>query len=63
LVANIQRATNGTPVVALNLFNDMWSTENMWYQVNTVIDAMKLLPSTFDDGYYCMGFSQGKFSN
>jgi len=59
LVANIQQATNGTPVLALNLFNGLWSTENMWYQVNTVIEAMKELPAAFDGGYICMGFSQG----
>ena len=60
MVNNIIKAHNTTQVVALNVFNDLFSLDNMWYQVAGVITAMKQLPSAFDDGYICIGFSQGR---
>jgi len=59
LVDHITNAFPNASVVSLNVFNWFYSVEDMWYQVDGVIQAMKDLPAEFDDGYTCIGFSQG----
>jgi len=59
LVAQITDAHAGTTVISLNVFNWLYSMEGMWKQVAGVISAIQALPAEFNDGYHCIGFSQG----
>jgi len=58
-VTAIQQAHAGTQVVALDIFNDLSSADNMWTQVSGAIQAIQALPAPFNGGYICIGFSQG----